>query len=164
MSQLNTMEYNAEFLRGWPVAEPTLELNIKDSASYGGSGKSGNGDLVVVAADGIKLAGATTEADEVGIVARGPADRTTTAPGNGGLTTPAIVLFGNYVVRTVNIETGSTVGSAVPVKGKAVGVSANGKWAAVDATLTVKRGFCTDVQDVVLADGTSAKAATIVVK
>jgi hypothetical protein len=163
MSQVNTMEYVAEFQRGWPVAEPTLEMNLPVSASYGAA-QAGNGDLVVLASDGIAIAGATTDAVEIGIVARGPRDRRTNSVGTGGTATPAIVLFGNYVVRTTNIETGATVGAAIPVKGTAVGVSANGKWAAVDGTLTVKRGFCTDVSDVFLADGTAAKSATIVVR
>lgn len=162
MTQLSSMEFNAEFLRGWPVAEPTAELNIKSGAGY----SSSNGDLVSIQADGTiaKVAATLTDDASLAIVVRGDNDRIGTTAGHGGTTPPNIVLMGNYVVRTSNIETGAAVGSAVPVVGRAVSVSANGLWCAVDATATVKAGICTALTDVTLKDGSAGKSATIVVR
>jgi hypothetical protein len=99
MARLETLEYTAEFLRGWPVAEPTAEMNYPSDTPFG------NGDLVAMLADakvGDPLVVGTDAAPELlnGVVVRGLNDR-----GIAGVANPAdpsvpnIVSFGNTVVR-----------------------------------------------------------------
>lgn len=111
MARLETLEYNAEFLRGWPVAEPTAEMNYPSDAALG------NGDLVMMAAGG-KVAAATDNAACVGVVVRGANDRGILGgPNSADPSVPNIVIFGNAIIRTNKVAAGNVVGAPVGVVG-----------------------------------------------
>ena len=111
MARLENLEYTAEFLRGWPVAEPTAEMNYPSDAAFG------NGDLVMMAADG-KVTAATDNAVCVGVVVRGSNDRGVLGASSAmDPSVPNIVIFGNAVLRTSKVAAGNAVGAAVGVVG-----------------------------------------------
>jgi len=152
MAQLNTMEYKAEFQRGWPVAQPTSQLNLSEEAGYSAT----NGDLVVLKTDGTIEQTSGADAAGVGIVVRGSADYK-----SGGSPVPAIVLMGNYVVRTTNV----TAGAAALNVGQVVGSGAAGQWDAPAATPVAGSTYGTIVAKATVTDvdGSAATALTIAV-
>lgn len=105
------MEYPAEFLRGWPV-DGGLELDYPIA-----SGQSlAAGDLVKpVLTSGVVYVTKVVAADELlataagaGIIARGNADDKSAAASN-----KAIVLWGDYIVKTQKVDDTVTAGMAV---------------------------------------------------
>lgn len=111
MTRLENLEYTAEFLRGWPVAEPTAEMNYPSDAKFG------NGDLVTMVADG-KVAAAGDNAACVGVVVRGANDRGISGAANSAdPSVPNLIVFGNAVIRTSKVAAGNAVGAPVGVVG-----------------------------------------------
>ena len=97
MIRLNTMDYAADFLRGWPN-EGALESSGYPIAA-GQTLSAGN--LVVLNSSGELVASPASEINFAGIVVRGNSDdKSVEASGN------AIVLWGGYIVRTTKIDAG----------------------------------------------------------
>lgn len=105
------MEYPAEFLRGWPV-DGGLELSYPIASGQTLSA----GDLVKpVLSAGVVYVTKVVAADELlataagaGIVVRGNGDDKSAAAAN-----KAIVLWGDYIVRTQKVDDSVTALSAV---------------------------------------------------
>lgn len=119
MSRLRTMEYVAEFLRGWPLQDGGLDTNHASDDNT-----LTNGDLVLaVAGNKVKKCDAEAGAGKVGIVVRGPADDKSVlvaggvAAGNGtkvvGGGNTCIILWGHYIVRTTNVVGVLAIGDEV---------------------------------------------------
>lgn len=110
MSRLQTMDYAADFLRGWPN-EGALESSVYPIAA---GVDLEAGDLVGLNASGelIKVAAETSFA---GIVVRGNLDDKSVAGPTGGNLSyaprKAIVLWGSYIVRTTKIEASVLAGA-----------------------------------------------------
>lgn len=106
MSRLDTLDYTADFLRGWPN-EGAIESSIYPIAS---GVDLEAGDLVEVSDNGgvTELVLNTTESNAAGIVVRGNLDDKSVAASG-----KAIVLWGGYIVRTTKIGAGLSVGDSV---------------------------------------------------
>ena len=126
MKRLPEMEYRAEFIRGWP-SNSSLEMNYStDDATLT------NGDLVIMTADmKVKRCNAEHGAGVVGIVVRGPADSKSVrvagglASGNGkevaGNGNTCIILWGHYIVRTINFDDTKTYAAGTALSANATG-------------------------------------------
>lgn len=153
MNRLSSMEYRAEFLRGWPLQDGGLDTNhASDNSALT------CGDLVLaVAGNKVKKCDAESGAGKVGIVVRGPADDKSVrvaggiASGNGtgvvGGGNTCIVLWGHYIVRTTNV-----VGT--PSIGDELAASATGQFAAPAAAGVHVLGHVMGIDT--LADGSLA--------
>lgn len=153
MGRLTSMEYRAEFLRGWPLQDGGLDTNPgTDDATLT------NGDLVLaVAGNKVKKCDAEAGAGKVGIVVRGPADDKSVrvaggvAAGQGtkvvGGGNTCIVLWGHYLVRTTNV-------TGTPAVGDELAASATGSFAAPAAPGVNVVGHVLDIDT--LADGSKA--------
>lgn len=110
MSRLDTMDYTADFLRGWPN-EGAIESSVYRIAT---GVDLEAGDLVQVSDNGgvTELVLNTTESNAAGIVVRGNLDDKSVAASG-----KAIVLWGGYVVRTTKVAAGLSVGDAVSAIG-----------------------------------------------
>jgi hypothetical protein len=152
MARLNVLEYAADFVRGWPHGE-AVQMNYSSIAGA----EFGNGDLVQVGDGGVEAA--ADNAAYFGVVARGVKDTFNGGgTGTGNLykqTVPNIVILGNYVVRTSNVNaTGLAAGAAIGVVG--------GQW---DVAATASIGTVLEVEsNVTLPDGTTGSVAVIHVR
>lgn len=122
------MEWTAEILRGWP-AEGARERaeTIKTGSTLV------NGDIVEPQVDGTVDKVGATASKRVGLVVRGNGDSASAS--NAG---KAVVLWGNYVVRTSNYAAGAYVpGSPV--------TAANGVFALANGSTDPEVGFVLQV-------------------
>ena len=147
MARLNVLEYQADFVRGWPH-DGAVEMNYPSDTAFG------NGEIVQIASGG-KVVAAVDDSVAPAIIARGSKDSATNG-GTGNLMTtnvPNICVFSNYVVRTSTVNaTGLVAGAQVGVKG--------GVW---DAASTVKIGTVLEVETGVAdADGKSIAAVAVI--
>ena len=137
------MEYTAEIIRSWPY-DGSLDRNepIKASATLT------NGDWVAKQTDGTVDKSGASAANNVGLVLQGNADSGSAVNSN-----KAVVLWGNFIARISNYDTGGTYapGTALTVK--------SGKITSVSAGTDPVVGF---VLDVVTASATAT--ASLVIK
>lgn len=167
MARLNTVEYAANFLRGWPMAEPTAEMNYSS-----GTTAFGNGNIVkVTAAGGVVEAAAQNDTDTIGVIVRGADDFISQTPGTGATVWPNIVLFGNAVLETTEIGSGGT-NDVAPVPGAPVGIgihATHGRpvWCAISGTVTdaVPGAYCLELNNNAVDDaGVTAPTRVIILK
>jgi hypothetical protein len=137
------MEKVAEILRGYP-SDGALDRNELVKVTAGAPVALKNGDLVEKQSDGtVDLSGASAN-KAVGLVIRGPGDSTSALNAMGslndvgstasGTSSQAVVLWGNYIVRTSNYAAGAYApGSPVTAK--------SGKFALANGTTDPEVGF-----------------------
>ncbi len=153
MARLNVLEYDANILRGWPHGD-AQEMNYPSDANLG------NGDLVVMAADG-KVAAATVGSLKPFTIIRGVNDTFNSGgTGTNNLYTqvvPNIVLTSGYIVNTSRVFTGtaSANGAALAV-GDTCGVGS-----LADGTIVWSNASATNVEAVVNATVLEVSSTTV---
>ena len=137
------MEWTAEIVRGWPAdgARERAET-IKAATTLV------NGDVVEPQADGTVAKVGATATKKAGLVVRGNGDSDSAKNSN-----KAVVLWGNYIVKTSNYAAGAYVpGSPV--------MAVNGEFALANGTTDPEIGF---VLQVVAASATQTAHLVIAV-